>query len=73
MINKVKELIGFQYLLKDIRVSFFCSFGIEYIPKEVSNKTKDKSITHNIFSIQSNNSIMCGLYCIALFCVDFIE
>ena len=69
MINKVKELIGFQYLLKDIRVSFL----IEYIPKEVSNKTKDKSITHNIFSIQSNNSIMCGLYCIALFCVDYIE
>ena len=26
---------------------------------------KDKSITHNIFRIQSADSFMCGLYCIA--------
>ena len=41
------------------------SFGIEYIPQEVSSKIKDKSITHNIFRIQSDDSIMCGYYCIA--------
>ena len=41
------------------------SFGIEYIPQEVLNKIKDKSITHNIFRIQDNESIMCGFYCIA--------
>ena len=29
------------------------------------NKIKDKSITHNIFRIQDNESIMCGFYCIA--------
>ena len=28
------------------------------------NKVKDKSITHNIFRIQSNDSIMCRFYCI---------
>ena len=28
---------------------YFDSFGIEYIPQEVLNKIKDKSITHNIF------------------------
>ena len=27
---------------------YFDSFGIEYIPQEVLNKIKDKSITHNI-------------------------
>ena len=27
---------------------------------------EDKSITHNIFRIQDNESIMCGFYCIAL-------
>ena len=43
---------------------YFDSFGIEYIPQEVLNKIKDKSITHNIFSIQGNESIMCGFYCI---------
>ena len=29
----------------------FDSFGTEYIPQEVLNKIKDKSITHNIFKI----------------------
>ena len=43
---------------------YFDSFGIEYIPQEVLNKIKDKSITHNIFRIQDNKSIMCGFYCI---------
>ena len=43
----------------------FDSFGIEYIPQEVLNKIRDKSITHNIFRIQDNESIMCGFYCIA--------
>ena len=41
------------------------SFGIEYIPQEVLNKIKDKSVTHNIFRIQDNESIMCGFYYIA--------
>ena len=35
---------------------------IEYIPKELLSKIKDKSITHNIFSIQDVDSIMCGFY-----------
>ena len=26
---------------------------------------KDESITHNIFEIKDNESIMCGFYCIA--------
>ena len=28
---------------------YFYSFGIEFIPPEMLNKIKDKSITHNIF------------------------
>ena len=40
------------------------SFLIEYIPQEVLNEIRDKSITHNIFRIQKNQSIMCGFYCI---------
>ena len=38
----------------------FDSVGIEYIPQEVLNKIKDKSITYNIFRIQHDGSIMCG-------------
>ena len=44
---------------------FFDSFEIKYIPQEVLNKIKDKSITHDIFRIQDNESIMCGVSCIA--------
>ena len=44
---------------------YFDSFGIEYIPQEVLNKIRDESITHNIFRIQDNESIMRGIYCIA--------
>ena len=40
----------------------FNSFGIEYIPLELLNKIRDKSITRNIFRIQDNESIMCGFY-----------
>ena len=39
--------------------------GTEYIPLEALNKIRDKSITHNIFRIQDNESIMRGFYCIA--------
>ena len=35
----------------------FESFGIECISQEVLNKIKDISITHNIFTIQDNDSM----------------
>ena len=57
MIKIVKEHIRFDYLLTEIQMY---TFEIEYIPREVLNKIKDKSITHNIFRIQDNESIMCG-------------
>ena len=57
MIKIVKEHIRFNYLLTEIKMN---TFEIEYIPREVLNKIKDKSITHNIFRIQDNESIMCG-------------
>ena len=44
--------------------AYFDSFGIEYIPQGVLNKINDKFITHNIFRIQDNESIMCEFYCI---------
>ena len=38
---------------------------MEYIPQEVLNKIRDKPITHDIFRIKDNESIMSGFYCIA--------
>ena len=51
------------FIEKNLTV-YFDSFGIEYIPQELLNKIRDKSIPHNIFTIQDNESIMCGFYCI---------
>ena len=44
---------------------YFHSLGIEYIPLEVLTKVKDKPITHNIFRIQDNESVICRFFCIA--------
>ena len=41
------------------------SFEIEYMPQKVLNKIKNRSITHNIFRIQVNESTICGFYCVA--------
>ena len=43
---------------------YFDSFGMEHILQEALSKIKDKSITHNIFRIQYDDSIMCRFYCI---------
>ena len=40
-------------------------YGIEYIPQEVLNKIKVKSVTHRIFRIQDNEYIMFGFHCMA--------
>ena len=39
------------------------SFGTEYIPEEVLNQIREKSVSHNIFRIQNEDSNMCGFYC----------
>ena len=43
---------------------YFDSFGIEHIPHNTLRKIKDKSNTHNIFRIQSDESIICQFSCI---------
>ena len=45
-------------------VIYFDSFGVEYIPKEVMKKIRNKNIKTSIFRIQDNNSIMRGYFCI---------
>ena len=44
---------------------YFDSFVIEYIPQKVLDKIKDKSSTHNILKIQSDQSLMFGFCSIA--------
>ena len=45
-------------------VTYFDSFGIEHIPKEIKTFISNKNIKTNIFRIQAYDSIMCGYFCI---------
>ena len=60
--SKETQLVSL-FVNKNIAI-YFDSFGIEYIPEEVLNKIKDKSITHNTYRIQDNESNTCGFYCL---------
>ena len=45
-------------------VTYFDSFGIEHISKEIKKFINNKNITANNFRIQAYNSVMCGHFCI---------
>ena len=45
-------------------VTYFDSFGVGHIPKEIKRFITNKSIKTNIFRIQAYDSIMCGYFCI---------
>ena len=65
MQKKSKEAHWVSSFIDRNTAVYFDFFGIEYIPQEVLNKIRDKSITPTMFRIQNNDSIMCGFYCIA--------
>ena len=51
-------------------VTYFDSFGVEHIPKEIRTFIGNKNIKTNIFRIQAYGSIMCGYFCFGF--IDFM-
>ena len=51
-------------------VTYFDSFGVEHIPKEIRKFIRNKNIITNIYRIQAYDSIMCGYFCIGF--IDFM-
>ena len=51
-------------------VTYFDSFGIEHIPKEIKTLINNKNIKTNIFRMQAYYSIMCGNFCTVF--IDFM-
>ena len=51
-------------------VTYFNSFGVEHITKEIKSFINNKNITRNIFRIQAYDSIMCRYFCIGI--IDFM-
>ena len=51
-------------------VTYFNSFGVEHIPKEIKTFINKSTIVTNIFRIQAYDSIMCKYFCIGF--IDFM-
>ena len=51
-------------------VTYFDSFGVEHIPKEIKAFIGNKNIKTNIFKIQTYDLILCGYFCIGF--IDFM-
>ena len=49
---------------KKIEIAYFDSFGVEHIPEEIKEFTGNKNMKANIYRVQTNDSIMCGYFCI---------
>ena len=45
-------------------VTYFDSFGVEHIPKEIKKFINNKNIIANIFRLQGYDSVMCGYFSI---------
>ena len=45
-------------------MTYFDSFGVEHIPKEIKKFINNENIITNIFRIQVYDSVMCGHFCI---------
>ena len=45
-------------------ITYFDSFGVEHIPREIMKFIAHKKIITNIYRIQAYDSIMCGYFCI---------
>ena len=56
--------------VKNNDITYFDSFGVVHIPKEIEAFIKNKSIKTNIFRIQAYDSIMCEYFCIGF--INFI-
>ena len=57
------------YVQNNNSVTYFDSFWIEHIPKEIKEFVKNKNIITNIFRIQAYDSKMRGYFCISF--IDF--
>ena len=45
-------------------VTYFNSFGVEHIPKEIKKNINNKNIIVNIFRLQVYDAVRCGYFCI---------
>ena len=54
----------------DNNVTYFDSFGVEHIPKEIEIFIDKSRVVINIFRIKAYDSVICGYFCIGF--IDFM-
>ena len=67
------ESIGTHWIalyIIDNNVTYFDSFGVEHIPKEIKKIIGIKNVKTNIYRIQTYDSIIYGYFCIGF--IDFM-
>ena len=67
------ESIGSHWIalyVNENNATYFDSFGVEHIPKEIKKFIENKSIITNIYRIQAYDSIMCRYFYIGF--IDFM-
>ena len=67
------ESIGIHWIalyVKAKNITYFDSFGVEHIPKEIKKCIGNKNFITNIYRIQAYNSIIWGYLCIGF--IDFM-
>ena len=57
------------YALND-NVTYFDSFGVRHIPKEIKIFIEKSIVVTNIFRIRAYSSVICGYFCIGF--IDFL-
>ena len=65
--------IGTQWIalyVNNKTATYFDSFGIGHIPKEVKKFIGNRNVISNIYRIQNYDSIMCGYFCIGF--IDYM-
>ena len=50
--------------VKNNDITYFNSFGVEHIPKEIKKFNGSKNVISNAFRVQAYDSILCGYFCI---------
>ena len=54
----------------DNNVTYFDSFGVEHIPKEIEKFVMNKNVVTNAYRIQAYDLVICPYFCIGY--IDFM-
>ena len=71
-LDEFKSMVTHQIALyvSAENVTYFDSFGVEYIPKEIRKFIRNENITTNIYRKQAHCSIMYRCFCVGF--IDFL-